>query len=282
MAIFTNYATLTYNGVTVTSNTVTGELPEVLQLSKVPVTEDYTAGDRVTYVISLVNTGGTALTGLTLTDDLGGYAYEGGTLYPLACTPGSLRLFLDGELRAAPAYTPGPPLVISGVDLPAGASAELIYETAVTAYAPLTPGSGITNTVTASGAGAGPISAQATVTPENRADLRIQKQLAPDVAPRGSDVTYTFTIQNYGNTPAAPGDDLGMTDLFRPVLTGLQAAMNGTPWVPGTNYSYDEATGLFSTLPGQLSVPAAVYTRDSGGVWTVVPGETVLTVTGRI
>ena len=71
MATFTNFATLSYRGGTTESNTVVGELLEPLTMTKTAVMDDYTAKDDVTYVISLVNSGTTALTGLTVTDENG-------------------------------------------------------------------------------------------------------------------------------------------------------------------------------------------------------------------
>jgi len=59
--------------------------------------------------------------------------------------------------------------------------------------------------------------------------------------------------------------------------------LNGTALTEGTDYTYDEATGLFSTLPGAISVPAATYTTDqTTGNVTVTPGVTVLTVSGTV
>ena len=83
MAELTNYATLRYGGVTVVSNTVTGTLPDALILTKTPVDPAYAPGGTVTYLLSLVNPGEAELTGLTLTDDLGGYGFGEETLYPL-------------------------------------------------------------------------------------------------------------------------------------------------------------------------------------------------------
>ena len=57
MATFTNFATLSYNGGTTTSNIVTGQLLETLAVSKIAVMDDYTARDDVTYVVTLRNTG---------------------------------------------------------------------------------------------------------------------------------------------------------------------------------------------------------------------------------
>ena len=48
MATFTNQATLTYNGDTVNSNIVTGELVQVLTASKTAAAESYRTGDLVT------------------------------------------------------------------------------------------------------------------------------------------------------------------------------------------------------------------------------------------
>ena len=49
MAVFTNQATLSYNGTTVNSNIVTGNLVEVLELTKTAVVGTYTPGGAVTY-----------------------------------------------------------------------------------------------------------------------------------------------------------------------------------------------------------------------------------------
>ena len=89
MASFTNMATLSYNGSQINSNVVTGELQDALTVTKTAVSGSYRPGDTVTYVVTLTNTG-TALTGLTLTDDLGGSTVAAGTVYPLAYVLGSV------------------------------------------------------------------------------------------------------------------------------------------------------------------------------------------------
>ena len=41
--------------------------------------------------------------------------------------------------------------------------------------------------------------------------------------------------------------------------------------------------GTFTTLPGQITVPAATYTQDPDtGVYTIQPGVSVITVTGTV
>ena len=174
MASFQNYATLSYQGGTTNSNTVTGELRASLTLTKQAVLATYAAGDRVTYVLSLVNSGTTALQGLTVTDNLGAYLQGEVTRTPLTYTPDSLRLYVGGVLQAAPAVTAGPPLTVGPFALPAGENALLLYEAAVNEFAPLDADASITNTATVTGDGlAAPLTASATVTPENRARLTI-------------------------------------------------------------------------------------------------------------
>ena len=57
---------------------------------------------------------------------------------------------------------------------------------------------------------------------------------------------------------------------------------NGTALAEGTGYTYDETTGVFASLPGVVAVPAASYTRNEDGSWTVQPGVSTLTVSGTV
>ena len=148
MASFTNFATLIYNGGTSNSNTVTGELLETLTLTKTAASSRYPARDNVTYVLSLVNGGTAPLTELALTDNLGGYAFGTDTVYPLTYNEGTLRVYVNGVLQTTPTVTAGPPLTVTGLTVPAGGNALLVYEAAVTRYAPLDQEAAITNTAT--------------------------------------------------------------------------------------------------------------------------------------
>ncbi|MCI9143373.1 MAG: hypothetical protein HFH87_12270, partial [Lachnospiraceae bacterium] len=123
MATFTNQATLSYNGNTTTSNITTGELLEVLSAKKTALQYTYTANDNVTYIISIINSGTMAFTGLTVTDDLGGITAGENTRYPLTYVPGTIRYYVNGALQAAPKVTAGPPMEISGISIPAGGNA---------------------------------------------------------------------------------------------------------------------------------------------------------------
>ena len=283
MAVFTNFATLSYNGITRNSNTVTGEIVETVAVEKTAVSTAYSAGDTLSYAVSLVNSGPTDVSGLTVTDDLGAYELDGATLYPLSYVDGTVRFIVNGELQAAPAVTAGPPLVFTGIDIPAGGSAVLIYEADVTGFAPLAPESEIINTVTVTGGGVSvPLTASAAVGTQDSADLMISKALSPAVVPSNGELTYSFELTNTGNSEAGAADEVIVSDDFDPILSNIAVSFNGAAWTRGVQYSYNETTGAFATLPGQITVPAAAYTQNADGTWTVEPGTATLTVSGTI
>lgn len=285
MAQYTNQAQLSYKNTVLNSNVAVGEILEVLSASKTAVRDRYSRNDDVTYVISIVNSGTTAFTGLTVSDNLGAYEFNGGTLYPLEYAEGSVRVYINGVLQTAPpTVTSLQPLVFSGLSLPANSNMTIIYEAVTTRFAPLSAAGTITNTATISGDGAGsPVTATATVTAKAEPDLTINKSIEPAVVTENGTVTYTFTIQNYGNTATAAADNVSVTDNFDPVLSNLSVAFNGTAWTEGTEYTYNAGTGLFTTVPGQITIPAATYAQDAEtGIWSITPGTGILTVRGTL
>ena len=283
MPLFFNQATLSYNDTVINSNITTGELLEVLSVTKTAVTGNYGQGDVVTYVVSIVNTGTIAYTGLTVTDDLGAYTLGDQTLVPLTLIEDSVIYYAGGVVQPDPIVEAGPPLTISGITVPAGGNATIVYSTRVNSFAPLGTDGTIENTVTVTGGGITPISDTETITAESAPSLTISKSICPAVVTENGRITYTFVIQNTGNTPVVATDDAIITDTFDPILSDLTVTYNGTTWVEGTNYTYAEATGLFTTLPGQITVPAATYTQNpETGEFTIQPGVTVITVTGTV
>ena len=284
MAIFSNQATLTYNGNTTNSNIAYGEILEVLTATKTVVEGTYAPGQLVTYAVTLRNTGGSALTGVTVTDDLGGYAFNGATVYPLTYEAGSATLFVNGVPQTAPAVTAGPPLVVSGLTVPAGGDLVLVYQARANQFADPTADGTIVNTVTATGDGiTTPVTATETVTADAEPNLTISKSINPTQVVDNDRLTYTFVIQNTGNEAVVATDNAAITDTFDPILTDLVVTYNGVTWTEGVQYTYDAATGLFTTLPGALTVPAATYTQDPvTGAYTLTPGIATLAVTGTI
>ena len=170
MATFFNQATLTYNDTVINSNITTGEIQEVLTITKTAVQTDYTQGGDVTYVINIRNTGTLAYNGLTVTDDLGAYTSGTQTLVPLTYQDGTATLFVNGIPQAAPTVTAGPPLAISGINVPAGGVATILYAATLNQFAPLDTDGAITNTATLSGGGITPISDSETITAARQAE----------------------------------------------------------------------------------------------------------------
>ena len=284
MAIFTNQATLTYNGSSTNSNIAYGEILDVLVATKTAVEGSYTPGQLVTYVVTLRNTGNVPLTGLVVTDNLGGYDFNGTTVYPLTYEDGTVALFTDGIPQTAPTVTAGPPLVFSNITVPAGGDAVIVYQARANAYANPAVGGTIDNTVTITGDGlSAPITATETVVANAEPMLTISKSITPAQVVDNDRVTYTFVIQNSGNQAVVATDDAVITDTFNPILTALAVTFNGVPWTQGTQYNYNEATGLFATVPGQILVPAATYAQDPvTGAYTATPGIATLIVPGTI
>ncbi len=284
MATFTNQATLTYTGGSAESNVVTGELLDVLSATKNALQANYRPGDTVTYVVSLRNTGTAPLAGLTLTDNLATYNAGGNDLFPLTYVPGSVAVYANGVLQPDPAVTtPAGTLVFSGLTVPAGGNLLVIYQATANAFAPLGADATLTNTASITGAGlAAPVTATATIGTADETDLRIRKELSPAVVTENGQLTYTLTVENYGPVAAVLTDNLSITDTFDPILNPITVTYNGAPWAVGTNYTYNAATGLFTTVPGQITVPAATYTQNPNGTWTVVPGTATVVVTGTV
>ena len=284
MAQFTNQAQLSYGTVVTSSNIAVGEILEAISISKTSTSETYGPNDTVTYVINIINSGTSALTSLSVSDDLGAYPFNSTTLIPLEYVEGSVRYFVNGVLQPAPTVSSvGTALVFSGINLPAGANASIVYEATTNEYAPFVAGESITNTATVSGNGITPVDASETVDAIIAPLLSITKSISPvPVSPNGL-VTYTFVIENTGNTEVTEIDNAQITDTFNPILTNISVTFNGTPWQEGVNYTYDEASGLFQTIAGQVTVGAATYTQDpTTGVWSGYPATSTLVVTGNI
>lgn len=283
MAQFTNQAQLRYGNSIANSNIAVGELLEVLSASKTAVRKTYGQNDTVTYVITIVNAGTTAFSGIIITDDLGAYTFGEGTLVPLTYIADTVKYYVNGVLQTAPAVTAAPSLVISGLTVPANGDITVVYEAEVNAFAPMDAAGAITNTAVVSGGGVTPITVTETIRTESTPILTITKSVSPVPVTENGILTYTFLIQNAGSASADTATGAVITDTFNPILSNLSVTFNGTAWTETTNYTYDETTGEFSTVAGQITVPAATYTQDSEtGVWVANPGVSTLVVKGTI
>ncbi len=285
MAIFTNQATLSYRTGAVSSNVVTGEIVEVVTATKNALRATYNAGDVITYVISLQNTGSIAATDITVVDDLGAYTSGTRTLIPLTYVPGSASFYVNGVVQTpAPTPTTGTTLTFSGLTVPANGNALLIYEARTNEFAPLGVGGEIENTATVTGGGiCDEQQATTTVTASTEPVLGLNKAISPATVTENGQVTYTFTLQNFGATEANADEQLVVSDTFSPTLDPVAITYNGTSWTNGTEYNYDTTTGTFATVAGNITVPAATIVQNPAtGEFDVTPGVTQLVVTGTV
>ena len=282
MAVFYNQANLSYSGGSTSSNIVSGEILEVLSATKTVVDATYSPGETVTYVVSILNSGTTPISDLTLTDDLGEYTVGGVSFVPLTYDADTLNYYVNGVLQPVPAVIAQQPLTVGGISVPAGGNAIIIYSATANEAAPPVSGASVVNTVTITGTGlTAPVTATATVNAASEPALTISKGISPATVTENSRITYTFTIRNSGNREASADDNIVVTDTFDPILENITVAVNGDTVTEG--YTYDEATGLFTTNAGFITVPAAEYVQDpTTGEWTVTPGTTVITVVGTV
>ena len=284
MATFQNQATLSYNGVTTNSNVTTGELLIGLSATKSALSSEYTAGGTVVYTVSIVNSGVSAVDGLTLVDNLGAYTVSDGTaVYPLDYVDGTLRLYVNGVLSETPAVSANPELTVSGINIPAGANALVVYEATPNEFAPLYNGGTITNVASVSGATlAETITVSDTVSARSEAALTIAKAICPDTVTDNGVLTYTFVIQNSGAEAADADAEIVITDTFNPTLSDITVTIDGSP-LPASAYTYDEASGVFATVAGAIIVPGATFMQNAQtGAFTVTPGVTVIKISGTV
>ena len=280
---FTNVATLSYNGTQVQSNIAVGMIEEVLGVTKYAVNETYGEGDTLTYVVSIVNNSDSAINGLSVSDDLGAYAFGTGTVQPMDYVENSLQYYRNGVLQPDPAVATTDGLVLSDISVPANGNVTIVYSTTLNGFAPMETGGTITNTVTVEGAGVTAVTAQESVAVTNAAQLSVIKSVTPIPVAENGELTYTFQLLNSGNTAVLETDNATITDTFDPLLSDISVALNGTALTAGTDYTYDEATGVFTTGNGVISIPAATYTQDpTTGEWTMTPGSSTMTVTGTV
>ena len=283
MARFTNQAQLRYGNSIANSNIAVGEILEVLSATKTAITNSYSQNDNMTYIISIVNSGTVPFSGISVTDNLGAYLSGTESLTPLTYNQGSIKYYINGVLQPSPVVQAGPPMVVSGISIPAGGNVSVVYETTVNEYAPPAAGASITNTAIIAGTEVTPVTVEETIQSDNKPLLTITKAVSPVPVTENGTLTYTFTIQNTGNTVADETVGIVVTDIFDPLLSNLSVTFNGAAWSVATHYSYDTATGLFTTGAGQITVPAATYTQDPvTNAWSINPGISTLVVTGTV
>ncbi|MBQ7338232.1 MAG: DUF11 domain-containing protein [Clostridia bacterium] len=284
--LITNQASVAYeyNGqsASVLSNIATATLNEPLSVEKVSLESVYRFGDEITYSVSFVNSSNAALTGITVTDDLGTYTtgVPGTSVTPLTYV-GTAILFLDGVYSGAITPTVADNSVTFSLPtLAAGARAQILYKAFVNNAAPLTEGATITNTALVNATGiTTPAQDSNTVSADRYAEVTVTKSMSPANVVDGDALTYTFVINNYGNAPA---DNIVLRDAFDPAPENITLQLGGVTQ-PANSYTYEGGILTFPAAGGSeaLSLPAATIVQDgTTGIVTVTPSSLTITVTG--
>ncbi|MBO5938972.1 MAG: DUF11 domain-containing protein [Clostridia bacterium] len=287
MATIENFATVRYTsgGVEATrvSNLAEIALESSAILTKTPLSPVYEEEDTLTYILSIQNTSGAALTNLRVEDDLGTFPFGTTELTPLTYA-GNAILLIDGQIATAQldvdSSSPSE-LIFTVASLPAGATANIVYNARINEFAPLGLNATVVNTATLSAdAECVDGTASATVRVVSGADISVLKQMSPNPVVCGDTLTYSIQIYNYGNEAA---ENVRLTDVFNPAPESITVTRNGVS-VPATDYTYENGV---LTVPADTAdgdtVPAATFTRNpETGEVTVTPGMVEYIITGTI
>lgn len=268
------------------SNTAITTLRETISISKTSLGSSYYIDDSIFYTITVSNNSCCEISNVKITDDLGSYIPDGSisTPYftPLTYT-GPANLYIGGTFYSEiepKVYTDRIVFIIPSI--PAKSNALITYKVTINNRALLAQNSEITNTATLTlNDISDPITASNTLTVAETAQVKIIKHMCPDPITRGEIITYSFSLYNYGNTEAV---NVVFSDTFNPAPANINVAVNSEN-IYSSDYSYINGT---LTIPAYssaftLSIPAAQFSQNPvTGIVSIIPGVTVITVTGQI
>ena len=287
MPTIENFATVSYTsgGITETkiSNIAEISVESAIGFTKTSLGNTYTDDSILTYILTVTNSSGIGIIGSTITDNLGTYVFGATELTPLEYVSPAVLLINGQDVSAqlvVDSSVPGS-LTFTLPTIPAGATANIIYNAQVNDYAPLAVDSTITNTSTfESNSECADTSASATVSVANAANISIIKQMCPNPVLCGDTITYTIKIYNYGNTAA---ENVILTDDFNPAPANITVSRDGVLLL-GTDYTYIDGTlTVPSSSASPVTVPPATFTQDPiTGLITITPGVVEYTITGTI
>lgn len=126
---------------------------EALSATRLSVGKACRQGDRVTYMVSIVNSGTIQYTGLKVEDFLGCYTVKGRTAYLKSYVADSTEYYVNGVLQAVPDVTEGPPLMVTGITVPARGNVTILYQADINEFSMVPSGAAVNDTVIVRGAG---------------------------------------------------------------------------------------------------------------------------------
>ena len=287
MPTIENFATVSYTsgGITETkvSNIAEISIESAVGFTKTSLGNTYSDNSVLTYILTVTNSSASNITGSTVTDNLGTYVFNTTELTPLEYVAPAVLLINGQDVSAqlgVDASTQGS-LIFTLPNIPAGATANIIYKAQVNDFAPLALNSTIVNSSTfESNSECADANASATVSVANAANISIIKQMCPNPVICGDTITYTIKIYNYGNTAA---ENVVLTDDFNPAPDNITVSRNGVLLL-GTDYTYiNGLLSITSSLGESVTVPPASFTQDPiTGIITITPSVIEYTITGTI
>lgn len=189
--------------------TTTVESLPILEISKVGLPAEVTAGGLLTYTISFTNSGNANATNLLISDTFPTSTTFNSETVPLGVVSTST---LEGRQW--------------GVDFLAGEGGSGFFVVTLNVLSPQAPGTLLTNTVSISSSEAlTPVLAIATNTITSTPQLHVRKTADPSPVAVGSILTYTITFSNTGNANAL---NAVITDLLDSNVTFNGATEGGT------------------------------------------------------
>lgn len=108
---------------------LTNQVP--LSATRITLGGAFGQGERLTHLISIVNSGSEQYTGLCVEDGLGFCGADGQKTYLRSYVAGTAEYYVNGVLQASPAVTDGPPLAVLGLTVPAGGNVTVVYQTEI-------------------------------------------------------------------------------------------------------------------------------------------------------
>ncbi len=268
------------------SNTITTSLKESMEISKTSLGTNYYLNENITFLISLSNNSNSKINDLIIIDDLGSY-YPNKTEKNLKTTPltytGPSFLYINGKFNSEiTPKTNSDNITFNISSIPDKSHALIIYKTTVNDYAPLKARSQIKSTAKLTISNRSDIFESSNIiTVSEKADVKIIKNLIPSTFSYGDDVTYDITLYNYGNSKA---ENIILEDNFQPSPMITNVKINHKE-ISFTDYSY--INGLF-TLPNYnshlvISIPPAQFIENTtSGKFSVIPGTTHISITGKL
>jgi len=283
--VFSSQAQLSGTFGKICSNTVKEKLITGFSVGLFCKPCDYRTGEKLTFLLTVTNKGSNTISGLTVIDNLGAYAFGSPqtVLYPLRYCEGSACWFCNGVRQSEISVTQTAPLRIQNLQVPAEGSILILFAAEVTSAAPPQPGSSIANNAIV-------FSFDNRIYDESTIRLTAAEIARPVMTKwivqnqiRGLQrAEFTFMISNYGNQTIQAEDNMQIRNVFQPPLRQICAQLDGAGLTADADYRYEEVTGIFELIAGKLAVPAASYRQKPDGSWIAAPGTVSLTVSGVV